>query len=399
MNSPRSALQPLAYHRELKDYFKTHERELWAWFSSSQARLNYTETLRLDLLKATYRLDAETHAELYRVAEEAKAALELSIPLTIYQSQHIGANAALYYIPNEGHIVFSGPLLSLLAPQELKAVVAHELAHYVLWQEEGGEYLITDRLLQTIANDGASAESHIESARSFQLYTEIYADRGAFCVTRDLDAVVSSLVKIETGLQQVSASSYLKQAEEIFRHAKVSTEELSHPELFMRARSLALWAEECAGAHEEIVAMIEGDQGMERLDLLSQVRLTAKTRDLLSHFLAPRWFQTDAVLGHAKLFFPDFKPGGVRNGFEPESFKTKSRKVREYYCYLLLDFVVADSELNEMPLAAALEMSKRLEIDEEFDRLVSKELKVKGRELAKIKAQAANMLAAAEVTP
>jgi hypothetical protein len=105
------------------------------------------------------------------------------------------------------------------------------------------------------------------------------------------------------------------------------------------------------------------------------------------------------VLGHAKLFFPDFKPGGVRNGFEPESFKTKSRKVREYYCYLLLDFVVADSELNEMPLAAALEMSKRLEIDEEFDRLVSKELKVKGRELAKIKAQAANMLAAAEVTP
>jgi len=398
MHPPRSALQPLAYQRELKEYLKTHERELWDWFSSSQARLNYTETLRLDLLKATYRLDTETHAELYRVAEEAKAALELSIPLTIYQSQHLGANATLYYIPNEGHIVFSGPLLSLLTAQELKTVIAHELSHYVLWQEEAGEYLITDRLLQTIAHDGACAESHVESARLFQLYTEIYADRGAFCVTRDLDAVVSSLVKIETGLQQVSATSYLKQADEIFRHARVSTDELSHPEAFMRARALALHAQERPDADEEIVAMIEGDHGIEHLDLLGQVRLTAKTRDLLAHFLVPKWFQTDAVLGHARMFFPDFKPASARsNGFEPESFKTKDRKLREYYCYLLLDFVVADSELNEMPLAAALELTKRLEIDEEFERLVSKELKVKGRELARIKAQAANMLAAAEV--
>src|SRR5258705_8135990 len=215
MDQPSSALQPLPYHRELTDYLKTHERDLWDWFSSSQARLNYTETLRLDLLKATYRLDPETHAELYRVAEEAKAALELSIPLTVYQSQHLGSNATLYYISGEGHIVFSGPLLSLLTPQELKAVIAHELAHYVLWQEEAGEYLIADRLLQTIAHDASAAGSHIESRPLFQLYTEIYAERGSYCVTRDLNAVVSSLVKTETGLQQVSAASYLKQADEI----------------------------------------------------------------------------------------------------------------------------------------------------------------------------------------
>ena len=55
MDQPSSALQPLPYHRELTDYLKTHERDLWDWFSSSQARLNYTETLRLDLLKATDR--------------------------------------------------------------------------------------------------------------------------------------------------------------------------------------------------------------------------------------------------------------------------------------------------------------------------------------------------------
>jgi hypothetical protein len=398
MDQPRSALQPLPYQRELKDYLKTHERELWDWFSSSQARLNYTDTLRLDLLKSTYRLDTETHAELYRVADEAKAALELNIPLTIYQSQHGGSNATLYYIPGEGHIVFSGPLLSLLASPELKSVIAHELAHYVLWQEEVGEYLIADRLLQTIAHDYGNANSHIESARLFQLYTEIYADRGSYYVTRDLNVVISSLVKTETGIQQVSATGYLKQAEEIFSHSKVATEELSHPEAFMRARSLALWADQRPGADEEIVAMIEGDRGIERLDLLSQVRLTAKTRSLLSHFLAPKWFQTDAVLGHAKMFFADFKPAKAPNSFDFASFKTTDRKLREYYSYLLLDFVVADPELNEMPLAAAIELSRLLDIDGEFERLVAKELKVKARELAKIKNEAANMLKTAETS-
>src|SRR2546426_12292376 len=105
-------LDPLPYHIELRDYLKSEERELWAWFASAQAQANYTENLRMDLLKSTYRLDADAHADLYQAVAEAKSRLELDIPVTVYQAQNSPSpNATLYFIPGEGHIVLSGPVL------------------------------------------------------------------------------------------------------------------------------------------------------------------------------------------------------------------------------------------------------------------------------------------------
>src|SRR5436189_6450274 len=104
MEDPHQALQPLPYHCELRDYFKTQERELWNWFSSAEAQSNYTEALQLDLLKSTYRLDAESHPDLYVGANEVRERLSLSVPLTIYQSQGtVALNASLYFVPGELH--------------------------------------------------------------------------------------------------------------------------------------------------------------------------------------------------------------------------------------------------------------------------------------------------------
>src|SRR5690349_24223483 len=108
-------LEPLPYHSELRDYLKAEEPDLWNWFSSAQAKADYTENLRLELLKTTYRLDPEGHPELNQCVSEAKARLQLDIPITLYQAQNSHQiNAALFYIPGQGHIVFSGPVLTLL---------------------------------------------------------------------------------------------------------------------------------------------------------------------------------------------------------------------------------------------------------------------------------------------
>src|SRR5258708_31019994 len=108
-------LKPLPYHVELRDYLKSHERDLWNWFASARAKADYTENLRLELLKSTYRLDAEGHPELYKTVEESKSRLQLDIPVTLYQAQNSPQlNAALFFMPREGHVVFSGPLLTLL---------------------------------------------------------------------------------------------------------------------------------------------------------------------------------------------------------------------------------------------------------------------------------------------
>lgn len=390
-------LEPLPYHLALRDYLKSQERELWHWFASARAQADYTENLRTALLKSTYRLDATSHPELYQAVEAVKATLQLAIPVTVYQAQNSPQpNAALYFIPGEGHVVFSGPVLSLLNAEEIKSVLGHELAHYHLWQWEQGELHIADRLIQAVANDPRAAESHEQTARRFQLYTEIFADRGSLCATGDVHPVVASLIKIQTGLNQVSAPAYLKQAEEIFSKDNIATEGLSHPEAFIRARALALWHDQRQEANPAVAKMIEGVAAVDSLDLIGQTRMVKGTRRLLEQFLQPKWFQTAAVLGHAKLFFDDFQPATTEDLAALAAFKSSDSKTREYLAYVLLDFVTADPELAEMPLAAALELSRKLEFDTQFAKLAAKELQLKVRDVRKLKEQAAEMLAKAE---
>jgi hypothetical protein len=275
-------------------------------------------------------------------------------------------------------------------------VIGHELAHYHLWARENGEFLIADRLIQAVAADPRAFASQVQTARRYQLYTEIFADRGALCATGLLHPVIAGLVKIQTGLAQVSAPAYLKQAEEIFAGGNVATDEHSHPEAFIRARALSLWHDGPLDAGARIAAMIEGADGLDELDLIGQRRLTESTRRLLEYLLQPQWFQTPAVLGHAKLFFDDLVPSANRGPDLIEGLKFTDRETREYLGYLLLDFVTADSELGEMPLAAALELSRELDLSTDFEKLVTKELKMKPRDLKRIKDRAKDMLAAAE---
>ena len=393
MQARSESLQALPYHAELRNYLKEQEPALWQWFSSAQAKMEYTESLRLELLKSTYRLDAGSHPELYRATEEAKVKLGLEIPVTVYQAQHMTElNAALFYIPGEGHVVLSGPALSLLTYEEFKAVLGHELAHYRLWQADAGEFLVADRLLQAVAHDHRAESSHVQSARWFQLYTEIYADRGSLIACENIEAAVAGLVKMMTGLQHVSGASYVKQAEEVFQQSKVKTSALSHPEAFIRARALQLWAAEEPEIDQMVREMIEGAASFDDLDLLGQAELTATTRQFLEAYLQPKWFQTGAVLGHAKLFFDDFK-AGKNDKFDA---RISEPRLKDYFCFLMLDFAAVDPELDQLPLAAAFQWSKRLEIEAEFEKLAVKELKLKARAITKLKNEAEELLLKAE---
>jgi hypothetical protein len=134
------------------------------------------------------------------------------------------------------------------------------------------------------------------------------------------------------------------------------------------------------------------------LDLLGQTRLVSANRRLLESLLRPKWFQTPAVLGHAKLFFHDFQPGTGNTPVTLDGLKFTDRRLREYLCYVLLDFAKADPDLDDLPLASALELSRQLELDTELEKLAAKELKMKVRDIRRIKEQAAAMLAKAEVS-
>ncbi len=396
-DSAPEQLAPLDYHLELRDYLKANERDLWNWFASAEAKADFTDNLRRDLLKSTYRLDPDGHPDLYTTVIEVTARLQLEIPVTLYQEQNnLATNATLYYVPGEGHIVFSGSVLTLLTADELKSVIGHELAHFHLWERENGEFLIADRLIHACCSDPRAVASQFQTARRYQLYTEIFADRGSLCATGELHPVIAGLVKIQTGLAQVSAPGYLKQADEIFAAGDVASDGLSHPEMFIRARALKLWHLERENAAARICTMIEGADSLDELDLIGQRRLAVGTRKLLEYLLYPKWFQTPAVLGHAKLFFADIQPATARNPAVLEGLKFSDRGLREYLGYVLLDFVTADPDLDELPLAAALELARDLDLSSQFEPLVSKELKIKARDLKRIKEKAQEMLGSVE---
>jgi hypothetical protein len=390
MAASESTLQVLPYQEALANYLKTEEPETWSWFASTEALSSHAESLRVDLLKHTYRLDPAAYPDLYVALADAKAKLEIDVPATVYQSQSSRElNAALYFLPGEVHIVFQGDILKLLDSAELRGVLGHELAHFVLWSGSDRRFLVADRIAQAMANDPRAEPSHAETARLLRLYTEIYADRGALRVTGDPTAVISGLVKIQTGLAQADAASYLRQADEIFARANVKTDELSHPEAFIRARAVMLWADNAPNIDAEITRMIEGERSLDKLDLLGQQRLTMLTQRWLQLFLRPAWFRTDAVRGQVRMFFPefDFATEGHRDDALLDELRCAGTSIRDYFCYLLLDLAAADPELDVEPVRAAFTLASELGWDERLESLVVKELKIKKREAQRLRAE------------
>jgi hypothetical protein len=383
MSLKTTLLEPIPYHTELRNFLKEHESELWTWLASADAQAGYAAELRLDLLKSTYRLDPAVHVSLYEQAEKAKCALNLDIPVTIYQAQQtIGLNASLYYLPGEGHVVLTGNVLQLLKEDEILSVLAHELAHYHLWQCEGGEFHVMDRLVRTLAQNPRSTPSHLYTAKNAQLYTEIYCDRASWMATGDVSSMIRGLVKLQTGMADVHAESYLKQAEEVFQHKPGASEGSSHPETYIRAQALSLWVQDPVTAEEQIVAMIEGAKTVDELDLLGQKQMTRITHTLITDLLQPAWFQTSPILAHAGLFFPDFTVTGSPSISIPAF--PHDAKTQEYLNYVLLDFAVMDPELEKEPLKQAIRIARRWDLEESFAKLAQKELKLKAKEWEKL---------------
>lgn len=391
-NKSSGDLTPLPYQCSLVTYLKNHEPEVWSWASSAEAEREYLEQVRTRLLRDCYRLENDAHADLLGACERVAQRLSIDAPVTLYQANDATAmNAALYYAPGEAHVVFSGPVLSRLQGPELEAVLGHELAHYRLWENDNRDYLVADRIMMGAAADGRCANSHIHTARRLRLYTEIFADRGAYIGSGSLDATVAALVKMATGLERVSAASYLRQADEIFTRVRRGGQEGDHPEQFIRARAVRLWSESDTGVDEWLKAEIEGDATLDTLCLVGQQRIAALTRRLLGEILRPAWIQTPDTLTQAKTYFLDFDAGTTVEPLSAAELNCTDSAEQRYWCYVLLDFARADRELDEVPLAHAWLLSQRLGLQEPFEALVAKELRLNKRQLTRLRNTAAEL--------
>lgn len=381
---PNHALSPLAQHLHLTRWLRDSEKEVWDWFADKERNQTDAEEMRLALLRDTYRLDADSHPDVFREIAAACQALGIEARVFAYQANHsLQPNASICHLPGEAHVIFSGPILSLLSPDELRGVIGHELAHHHLWQMEDNTFFLADRILHSAASHPAAEPCHAESARVWGLATEFFADRGAYLAGGSLESAIAGLVKTTTGLAQVSAKSYLDQAEEIFSKSQPQIAQLTHPETFIRARALQLWVEGHEGLEEFIARTLDSGGGLDSLTLVQQAELAALTRRFLAHLIEPTWFQTEAVLAHARLFFRDVKPADdlaivaeLANLPAPQ---------REYFAQVMLDFCTVDPDLDDPPLLRCLGFARDVGCLGVFEKLLVKEMQVKSRDLKRLK--------------
>jgi hypothetical protein len=303
-------------------------------------------------------------------------------------------NASLAWLPGEAHLVLHGPLVDRLGPLELRAVLGHELAHFLLL-ERWRDFVVASQLLAAMTHDAAAEPAHHETARRFGLYTEVYCDRGSHLACGDLAASVAALVKIATGIADVSAESYLRQAEEIFAKGHPRSGGVTHPEAFVRARALELWSASRDAMEAELRGIIEGPVALAELDLLGQEVVSGLTRRLVAALLRPAWLQTDAVLAHARLFFEDLEPAAAEDPALAADLAGEDEKLLDYWCYVILDFAAADRDLEDAPLAAALLFADAHGLGDRFRRIALKELGLKKARLEALEAGAAATVARA----
>jgi hypothetical protein len=381
---PVHSLSPTAYHREIRETLSAHEPGLWAWYASDKFDREQTERARLELLKTTYRLDASTHAEVYRLAREVAARLRIEASITIYQG---GAgevmNAGLCFVPGEVHLVLTGPILSRLDEQELRALLGHELAHYRLWTEDEGAYRVAEALVEAVAHHASASTSWIQLANRQRRYTEVYADRGCLVATDgDLHAAVRCLLKVSAGVEAPDGEAYLRQVDEVVENTTDASRTESHPELFLRAWAMKKWLADGPDADASLRERIAGPRTIETLDLLEQHELMAETRLLIARFLSLPGLRCEATLAHARQFFPELDP----TDHDSKSDFHVSESMADYFGYVLLDLATADSDLADVALAAALHCADEIGFGTPFEKLARKELRLTIANIAELRA-------------
>lgn len=391
---------PLPYHYAIRDILKEMDAKVWDWFGQQQHSPEALEALKFDLLKSTYRLTPAAHAALYAAAQFAAEALEITAPITLYQAQastDTQRNAWLAMGCDEIHIVLSGDLEKLLSESELRALLGHELGHHLLHNTDQGDHLRSWDILRSISLESHPHPAFMHAQRNLSLYTEVYCDQAALHVVGELPPVISTLIKMETGVTNVAPEEFLAQAHEILSRSPEASQAITHPEPYIRAAALDMSHRQDASLQEKLASAIEGPADTAQLDLLRQKELSKLTRALLSHALTPGAMRSDLMLSHAKLFFDDFHskecgPAAPSQIALTQHSPWNTDSVTNYLCYVLLDVATADRNLDELPIASVLDTAETWGFKEQLIPMLRKELKLRKNQIEQCDREKAKIL-------
>ncbi len=189
---------------------------------------------------------------------EACQTLDLEPP-QLYVRQHPVPNAYTFAMRGkQPFIVLHTSLIELLTPEEIQAVIAHELGHLKC---DHGVYLTLVNLIVLAAGQlpnylgGMLAQALQSQLLEWVRCAEFTCDRAALLATQDPKVVMSLLMKLAGGsptlAPQLNLDAFLAQARaydsisdtelgEVLKSAHTS--QLTHPVPVLRAREIDRWA-------------------------------------------------------------------------------------------------------------------------------------------------------------
>ena len=194
--------------------------------------------------------------DLHQLLCEACRVLDLDVP-QLYIKQHPVPNAYTFAMRGkQPFIVVHTSLIELLSPDEVQAVLGHELGHLKC---DHGLYLTLANLLVLATSQLPFGNVLMQSWQSrimeWVRCAEFTCDRAALLATQDARTVASVLMKLSGGSPTLSpllnldafidqARSYdaISESEIGDMLKKVKTDELSHPVPVLRAREIDRWA-------------------------------------------------------------------------------------------------------------------------------------------------------------
>jgi Zn-dependent protease with chaperone function len=206
----------------------------------------WRDAAKAELLGTSVKVSDQQYPRVWEAAKRAAAALNLRVP-PVYVAP-AGQNIKVRALGTDDpiYLVIGAQIADALSDTELVAVLGHEMGHI-----QNSHALYATALYYL--NNGAIffvrwiVQPAIMALQAWSRRAEITCDRAALLATRDLDATLSALVKLELGIEAGASfrlDEYLKDLPDtkkgVGRYAELFR---SHPYLPKRVQSLKLFAD------------------------------------------------------------------------------------------------------------------------------------------------------------
>ena len=215
------------------------------------------------LLTSSMQIKNDLFPKIYQSINEVKEILQLDDIYNFYVNpDNSSANAYCKVMPrsDRADIIFTSRLIELLDVNELKYIVAHEIAHH-----QYQHYLYPNP---------KEAENHLRyfNLINLQKNAEISADRLGFTVLGDLEQTMKAMIKISSGLSsehiKYNFDNFMNQLEDLKKlESNPYLMNSSHPSIFTRAQAV-LWFSQSNEYINHTNSSTKGLYDLSQVDLL-----------------------------------------------------------------------------------------------------------------------------------